>query len=160
MPLQQIQLKLEQNKIALADAIVEVLPLLRNKESDETLRWLVNELQGYSDTISFYSNPNHGLPKYRVVNGTLKLLGRNGEMTDLDHALANRPEYFLGAPVSWLEEFASLPGNDCVAELPELAKSLQSGLVVIQLPKAQLLRILNEVRARFLLLLDKVGTQS
>ncbi len=160
MPLQQIQLKLEQNKIALADAIVEVLPLLRNKESDDTLRWLVNELQGYSDTMSFYSNPNHRLPQYRVVNGNLKLLGKNGEMTDLDHALANRSEYFLGAPVSWLEEFASLPGNDCVAELPELAKQLQSGLVVLQLPKAQLLRILNEVRARFLLLLDKVGSQS
>lgn len=155
MPVEQLQLKLQENKISLSDAIVEALSYLRKKESDETLGWLVNELQGYSNSMAFYSQANHGLPEYRIVNGTLKLLGKNGEMASLDHALANRKQYFLGSPVSWLEEFASLPGDLSIAELPELASSFQSGQVVLQLPKAQLIRILNEVHGRLLVLLDK-----
>jgi hypothetical protein len=151
----KLKQRLQQDKISISDAIVEALAFLRTKESDETLRWLVNELQGYSNVMAFYSQPNHGLPAYRVVNGTLKLLGKNGEMANVDHELANRKEYFLGAPVSWLEEFASVPGLESVAELPELANSLPSGQVVLQLPRAQLQRVLGEVKARLLLLLDK-----
>ena len=155
MPLEQVQLRLQEKKISISDAIVEALPHLREKRSDEILGWMVNELQGYGNTMAFYSKPNHGLPEYRIVNGTLKLLAKNGEMTGVDHPLANRKQYFLSAPISWLQEFASLPGELCIVELPELASSLQSGQVVLQLPKAQLIRILNEVQARLLLLLDE-----
>lgn len=155
MPVEQLQLKLQQNKISLSDAIVEALSYLRKKESDQTLGWLVNELQGYSNAMDFYSQPNHGLPDYRIVNGSLRLLGKDGDMADLNHELANRKQYFLSAPISWLEEFASLPGDISVVELPDLASAVHAGHVVLQLPKPQLIRILNEVHARLLLLLDK-----
>jgi beta-glucosidase-like glycosyl hydrolase len=160
LPLSQLQAKLQQNKISLSEAILEALPILRKTESDTTLSWLANELQGYHDSMSFYTKPDHSLPAYRVVQGSLKLLGNEGQLLPLDHALANRKQYFIGAPVGWVEDFASLPGNECVAELPDLANIGQAGQVVIQLPKGQLQRILNEVKARLLLLVEQSASNS
>lgn len=154
MPLEKLRTNLQNNKISLADAIVEALPVLRETEEDTTLAWLVNELQGYSNAMDFYSQPNHDLPDYRIVSGSLKLLGKNGDLQNLQHSLANRDKYFISVPISWLEEFSTLPGNLSITEMPELTKTSNSGHIVLQLPREQMLKILNEVKTRLLSLLS------
>lgn len=146
---------MQQNKISLADAIVEALPEVRKTESDATLAWMGNELQGYRDALTFYYEANHGLPEYRIVNGSLKLLADDGKLTDLKHELASRDKYFLSAPIDWLEEFAGLPGELSMTDMLELTNQLKTGQVVLQLPKTELTRILKEVKDRLLILLTQ-----
>ncbi len=155
MPLDKLLVKLQQNKISLADAIVEALPELRKIESDATLAWLGNELQGYRDALTFYYQSNHGLPEYRVVSGSLKLFSDDGKVGNLNHELASRDKYFLSAPIAWLEEFAGLPGDVSMTDMLELTDQLKSGQVVLQLPKTELMRILKEVKDRLLKLVTQ-----
>jgi len=152
--LEKVKIDLQHNKISLSDAIVKALPFLKEKESDLTMTWLSSELQGYSNPLNFYYQSDHNLPAYRVVNGLLKMMTKDGKLVHLDHALANRTRYFVSAPIAWLEESASLPGQVSVTEMPELTKDMNSGQgVVIEYSRRQLQSILQEVKVRFLALL-------
>ena len=151
---EKLRLDLENNKISIADAIVKALPLLKDKQNDVTMGWLSNELQGYSNPLNFYYQENHGFPAYRVVDGSLKLMNKEGNLVNLEHPLNNRTKYFLSAPVSWLEESFSMSGDWCYTEMPELSHDKNSGEVaVLAYTHRQLQGILAEVRKRLIALL-------
>lgn len=156
--LQDIKSKMLANKLPLVEALASALPLLRGKISDEKLLWLASELQGYGNALDFYNNKDHGLPKYRIVSGTLKLMTANGELTDLQHPLASRKTFFLAAPLAWLEEFAKLPGDPATVESAELTAYMGrlSGTVVCRCPRAELLAILTNFKKEFVALIDEV----
>ncbi len=120
MVLEKLKSDLEQNKISLADAIVRALPALKDKHNDATMGWLSNELQGYSNPLTFYYEDSQSFPRYRVVYGALKVLNKEGNLVNLQHPLADRPKYFLSAPVSWLEESFAVPGDVCFTEMTRI----------------------------------------
>ena len=157
----QIRQQLQRKEISVGDAAVKALPLLRGKVSDETLLWLVSEVQGYQNAIEFYQDkgtPSH-LPAYRIVSGQLRLLDANGVLTELKHLFASRGKYFLSAPVSWLEQFESLPGEIALADCPDLTSYMGKGIgtVVCEFPKPQLQQCIVHIRQRLLAVLDKVA---
>ncbi len=154
MALEKLRQDIEQNKISLSDAIVKALSELKEKENDKTMAWLANELQGYSNPLNFYYQPKHDFPEYRVVNGFLKLMTKEGTLVNLEHSLANRSDYFLSVPISWLEEAATLPGETRFTEMPEFSHDISSGQgVVVQYSGSQLQTVLQEVKNRLLALL-------
>jgi len=162
--LDQIRQQLQRKQISVGDAAVKALPLLRGKVSDETLLWLVSEVQGYQNSIDFYQEKGDtsnllNLPAYRIVTGTLRLLDGNGQLTELKHPFASRGKYFLSAPVSWLEQFESLPGEKALADCPDLTSYMGRGLgtVVCEFPKPQLAQMIVHIRQRLLAILDKVA---
>jgi hypothetical protein len=162
--LDQLRQQLQRKEISVGDAAVKALPLLRGKVSDDTLLWLVSEVQGYSNAIEFYQNPgsssvNTLLPEYRVVTGSLRLLDGSGMLKELKHPFASRGRYFLSAPVSWLEQFESLPGESALADCPDLTSYMGKGLgtVVCEFPKPQLHQIIIHIRQRLAAVLDKVS---
>lgn len=152
----EIGQKLKLGETSTADAIVNILPQLRGHAPDDTLSWLVNELQGYANSIDFYQVNNHHLPAYRVVKGSLMLMNTSGNLTQLNHPFAKRGQYFLAAPIAWLEEFAGLPGEMALAELPDLTSFLGSGkgTVVCQFTKDQLLSLLAQVKEKVLTIIN------
>ncbi len=149
MSLNELLTDLKENRISIADAIVKALPKLKEKETDTTMAWLANELQGYRNPLDFYYEPNHHLPTYRVVNGALKVMNKDGSLGQLDHALANRSKFFLSAPIAWLEESAAQPGQLSITEMSELSHDIHAGQgVVVQYSRAQLQSILQEVKKK------------
>ena len=154
----EIRGKLQRREISISDAIVKCLPDLRGRVPDETLIWLASELQGYSNSLLFYQNTTHNLPPYRVVTGRLRLVDARGQQSDVQHALANRKDFFLGAPVAWLEEFAKLPGEVILVELPDLTAYLAQGKgnAACECTKEQLTRALSIVRSRVLEVMNQV----
>jgi hypothetical protein len=155
---QDLKNKLLSGQVTFAEALPKALPQLRGKISDEKLLWLASELQGYSNAIEFYQSQAHSLPKYRIVPGALYLLTPDGALTELKHPYAKRSDYFLSAPVAWLEEFARLQGDVSLVEVPELTAfmSASGGGVVCQTKKVELRRIIANFRNEFIALLDQV----
>jgi hypothetical protein len=155
--LQTINSKLQLREISIEQAIVKALPVLRGKVDDETLHWLVNELQGYGNSLEFYQNERHGLPEYRVISGKLELMSPSGQIAPFEHQFAKRGRYFLNAPVAWLEGFLSLPGNTVVVELPDLATYLGSGMgnVICQCPRSELIKMLVIIRQKVMSVLTQ-----
>jgi hypothetical protein len=122
------------------------------------LIWCSNELQGYQNGIDFYRRRFTELPPYRVVSGVIKIIMRDGEAMAINHPIATRNEYFLSAPVGWLEDFYSVPRELSVVELPELTAFLAKdagGTIVCQCTKTQLKRIMESIKQSFILILDK-----
>ena len=158
MVFQELKQKLLAGQITFSEALPKALPQLRGKVSDEKLLWLASELQGYSNAMEFYQNQVHELPKYRIVPGQLFLMTPEGNLTELKHPYAKRTEYFLSAPVAWLEEFARLQGDVSIVEVPELTAFMSSagGGVVCQTKKVELRRIIANFRNEFIALLDQV----
>lgn len=155
--MQTINSKLQLREISIEQAIVKALPMLRGKVGDETLLWLVSELQGYHAALDFYQNEKHNLPEYRVVTGQLQLMEPTGAISPVNHPLARRRRYFLSAPVSWLEEFLSLPGDVSLVELPDLTAYLGTGkgTVICQCPKPELMKMLVIIRQKVMAVLSK-----
>lgn len=155
---QDLKQKLLAGQVTFAEALPKALPLLRGKISDDKLLWLASELQGYSNAIEFYQGTDHTLPKYRIVPGALFLMTPDGNLNELKHPYARRSDYFLSAPVAWLEEFARLQGDISLVEVPELTAFMSSagGGVVCQTKKSELRRIIANFRNEFIALLDQV----
>ena len=155
---QDLKKKLLTGQVTFGDALPKALPQLRGKISDDKLLWLASELQGYSNAIEFYQNQSHNLPKYRIVPGALFLMTPDGTLNELKHPYAKRTDYFLSAPVAWLEEFARLQGDISLVEVPELTAFMSGGGggVVCQTKKYELRRIIANFRNEFLALLDQV----
>lgn len=156
--LQDLKTKIQSGQISLNDGIMKAMPSFRGKVSDERLIWLSNELQGYPNALDFYSRPSQDFPPYRVVAGKLKMMDKNGNVSDVtNHPLAQRNELFLAAPVAWLEESMMLPGHITYVELQELNVYLKGqGAAVCELTKDQLTRILNSLRQSVCALIDEV----
>jgi hypothetical protein len=161
--LDQLRQQLQRKEIGVGDGIVKALPIVKDRVPDDVIMWLVNELQGYSNTLEFYQKEHivhNDLPAYRIVQGSLKILDASGDLNDLDHPFASRGKYFLSAPVSWLEEFDSLPGPVALADCPDLTAVLAKGLgnVVCEFSKPQLTQIITTIRQRVIAVLDKVAS--
>jgi len=161
--LHQIRQQILHREVSVGEAVLKALPLLKEKVSEETLRWLVNELQGYENAVAFYQSKKatHNLPEYRVVTGKLKLMDSAGSLNELKHPFAQRGTYFLGAPVSWLEQFAALPGDTALADCPDLTSYLASGdgMVICEFSKPQLVTIISQVRTKLMALLDQAAQE-
>lgn len=154
MKLKELRTNLEANKITLSDAIVKALPVLKDREPDTTMVWLSNELQGYSNSLDFYYQANYCAPEYRIVDGSLKLMNKEGNLVNVEHPLADRSKYFLSVPVSWLEESATLPGELSVTEMPELSPDKNGEqVIVLEYSHKQLQNILTAIRNKLLELL-------
>lgn len=155
---QQLKQQLLSGQTTFTKALPDALPALRGKITDDKLIWLSSELQGYQDALNFYQTTNHELPAYRVVPGTLQALYEDGSLSPLNHPYANRPQHFLSAPISWIEEFSTFDGQTSVVELPELSGFMasQGAGVVVVTPKTELKRIIATFRNEFIRLLDDV----
>jgi hypothetical protein len=157
--LEEIRRQLERHEISVDNAIVKSLPLLKEIAPEETILWLVSELQGYGNALEFYQRQSSAsnLPQYRVVPGSLKLLDEAGALHPLKHPFASRGAYFLSAPAAWLEQFVGVPGDTAVAECRELTSFLSSGVgtVVCEFPKTELLRVLNDIRQHLIMVMAK-----
>lgn len=156
--LAEVKERVSQGDLRLSDAIARILPTLRGKASDDDLIWCSNELQGYPNGLDYYHRKFTDLPPYRVVNGLIKVIQRDGSSTAISHPMASRSDYFLSAPVGWLEDFYTLPGELSVVELPELTSYIgkeTGGTIVCQCTKTQLLRIIGSIKQSLLALLDK-----
>lgn len=156
---QDIKRRLLTGQMSFGEALPKALPAMRGKASDDKLLWLASELQGYSNAIEFYQSPAHNLPKYRIVPGGLYLMTSDGNLNELKHPYAKRNDYFLSAPVAWLEESARLQGDLSLVEVPELTAfmSASGGGVVCQTQKYELRRIIAAFRNHFIALLDSMG---
>jgi hypothetical protein len=154
-----LRTKLLQGKIPFNQALPEALPLLRGKISDEKLLWLASELSGYQEAIAFFQGEDHGLPLYRIVPGQLKLMTTDGNLVELKHPYAKRNKFFLSAPISWIEEFSTWPGDQSLVEVAELSAMMSAagGGVVCETHKAELRRIIATFRNEFIALLEQVA---
>lgn len=159
---QELKKKLLAGETTFTIALPQALPALRGKITDDKLVWLASELQGYSNAMDYYNDPKNDLPKYRIVRGSICMMKPDGSMHPVQHPMANREEFFLGAPISWIEEFATFPGDTSLVELPELSAftAKQGGGVVCQCQKAELRRIIAQFRNDFIKLLDQVVASS
>ncbi|MBI1271273.1 hypothetical protein GC174_12655 [bacterium] len=153
---EELKRKLLSGQTTFEKALPEALPNLRGKISDEKLMWLANELQGYQQALDFYQTANHDLPTYRIVQGDI-YLWRDGSYEELNHPYARRTEYFLSAPISWIEQFSNLPEDTSTVELPELSTFMAQGGggIVCVCANAELKRIIARFRNEFIQLLDE-----
>jgi hypothetical protein len=143
----------------MSDALARALPKFRGLAADELLVWCANELQGYGNGLEFYQSRSHDLPPYRVVAGHLKVVHQDGSWGEIAHPLAQRNEFFLSAPLSWLEDFSSIPGESSVVDLPELTNYIGrqlGGTIVCECRKSELERILGSFRENFAAALNEV----
>jgi hypothetical protein len=155
---QDLKQQLLTGQISFNHALPQALPRLRGKIADEKLLWLASELQGYSNSIEFYQSSGHNLPKYRIVPGTLRFMTPDGNLMELKHPYAKRDQIFLGAPISWLEEFSNQAGDIILVEVPELTfMATGGGGVVCETQKVELRRIIATFRNEFINLLDQVS---
>jgi hypothetical protein len=156
---EELRQKLLSGQISFSQALPEALPKLRGRVTDDNLLWLSSELQGYADALTFYQSANHGLPVYRAVPGALYIIRPDGSFEPLNHPYASRDRFFLGAPISWIEEFSNLQGDESLVELAEFGSFISKsggGGVVCACPKTELKRIIATFRNEFIKLLDRV----
>jgi hypothetical protein len=153
-----LKARVQSGDIRISDALTRILPKLRGIVTDDTLIWCSNELQGYPNALDFYQRKYTDLPPYRVVAGVLKVVRSDGQLVGITHPLAERNQHFLSAPIGWIEDFYSLPGEMTVVEFPELTKHIGAGgTIVCQCTKTQLRRITNSVKDSLILLIDQVA---
>jgi hypothetical protein len=154
---QELRDKVLSGEMRLSIALGKALPDLRGRVNDERLVWLVNELQGYPNALEYYQRPA-GYPPYRVVTGEMKLIDREGNYGECRHPLASRGQFFISAPLSWLEEAAEMQGSVSVVEMQELSGSFvkSGGGVVCVCTKDQIKRILNSFTQSFVALINEM----
>lgn len=157
--MQDIRDKVLSGEMPLSIALGKALPDLRGKISDTRLVWLVNELQGYPNALEYYQRSAADFPPYRVVTGEMKLIDNKGNFGECRHPLANRGNYFISAPLSWLEEAAGMDGSVSVIEMQELSGSFvkSGGGVVCVCTKDQIVRILNSFKQSFVALINEMS---
>lgn len=155
---QRLKRELLQGQTTFTRALPEALPALRGKIQDEKLNWLSNELQGYPEALEFYKSTDNELPKYRIVQGALYHLQPDGNFNELNHPYARRNDFFISAPITWVEEAANLPEDDSLVELQEFGSFMAAvgGGVVCSCKKTELKRIIATFRNEFIKILDEV----
>ncbi len=158
----ELKRKIQVGELQLGDALAQALPSFRGQVGDSRLLWLSHELQGYPHALDFYQKPSNEFPPYRVVNGKLKVMDRQGNLSAVSHSIGQRTQFFLAAPIAWLEESALLPGNITYVELPELNTYMKMGMgeAVCEVSKEQIQRIIASFRQSFIALIDEVLAHS
>jgi hypothetical protein len=158
--LSELKKSVESGDLRLGDAIGQALHEVRGKVSDQRILWLVNEMNGYPNPLDWYKRPSNDFPTYRVVVGELKSVDKAGKLGDVSQALETKGQYFLAAPISWLEDAAATKDNAALIELQELsthfAKASGGGGIVCVCSKDQVNRILASVRNSFFSLINEV----
>lgn len=160
--LEDLRQKIAANQIGLHEALATALPSFRGKLSDERIMWLANEMQGYRNATDWYQNPTPDFPPYRVVTGELKVMDRQGNLAQLNHPMANRTQFFLAAPIAWLEDSVTLPGSITMVEMAELNAymgKLAQGTVVLHLTKDQVQALLANFKRSLLAVIDDVNSR-
>ncbi|GEM_PF-450768 len=155
---QKLKQQLLQGQTTFTKALPEALPALRGKIQDDKLNWLSNELQGYPEALEFYKSTDNDLPKYRIVQGALYHLQPDGNMEPLNHPYARRNDFFISAPIMWVEEASGYPNDDSLIELQEFGAFMAAvgGGVVVTCKKTELKRIIATFRNEFIKILDEV----
>lgn len=141
----------------LADAITRALPEFRGKLSEQKVAYLVNEYQGYSNIAhDWYKRPTKEYPQYRIVSGEMKLMKTtDGSVMDVKHPLATNKQFFIAAPISWIEESCGLGIDPTMVEMSEMGK-MPMGLIVCVCPRSQIERIREVVKQSLLSFIDEV----
>ena len=159
--LTELKTKLLANQIQLGEALGRALPSFRGKVGDARLNWLANELQGYPNALDFYKNPSNEFPPYRIVKGSLRVMDQQGNVQSVQHAIGQRTEFFLAAPIAWLEDSAQMPGQITYVELPELNIYMgMLGNAVCEVTKEQIERIILNFKRSFIACIDEVLTKA
>jgi hypothetical protein len=154
--LEELKRDVLNGKRSLAEAITLALPSFRNKLSEHKIAYLVSEYQGYANiALDYYKRPSKEYPNYRVVPGQMKMMQiDDGQLADLTHPLASKSEFFIAAPIAWVEESLGLGIDPTMVEMAELGK-LPNGIVVIVTAKAGPQRIIDIVRQSLLSFIDE-----
>lgn len=156
--LDEIKQRLLSNDLRPSDALSRALPKFRGLVPDSRLEWCANELNGYQNAFEYYQGRANEFPGYRVVIGKLKILRPDNTFAETQHKLAQRSEFFLAAPLQWIEDFYTLPGHTTVVDLPELTTYIGrtvGGTAVCECEKGQLELLLQGFNNTFLALLDE-----
>jgi hypothetical protein len=157
--LTELKKKIQTGQMPLAEALARALPDFRGKIGDNRLIWLSHELQGYPNALDYYQRTSTtDFPPYRVVNGSLKVMDSQGNLNDVTHAIGQRKQFFLAAPVGWLEDSATMPGQITYVELSELNVYMGMGMgnAVCEVSKEQITRILTSFKQSFCALIDEI----
>lgn len=157
--LEDLKKRLTNKQVRLGEALAEALPAFRGKITDECIMWLASEMQGYQNASDWYQRPTKEFPAYRIVKGELGVMDREGNLGALNHPLAQRQEFFIGAPIAWLEDSATLPGHITMVEMQELNAYMGKfahGTIVCRMTKDSLLRILENFRLNLIRVIEEV----
>lgn len=132
------------------------LPAFRNKISEHKITYLVNEYQGYqTNALDYYKRPSKEYPNYRVVPGELKLMQiADGSLQTLNHPLAAHQQFFIAAPIAWVEESTLLGIDPTMIEMAEMGK-MPGGIVVCVTARTQIQRMLDIVKQSLLAFIDE-----
>lgn len=151
--LDQLKKDIVSGKTPVSQALAQVLPVLRGRVTDEKLMWFVKELQGYENSLDYYSYPRE-FPAYRVVPGQLRMMQMDGTLLDIDTPMSRKEQFFIGAPIAWLEESAQLPNDPTMVEMFGMNVSGRAGVIVCVLERRRLEHILDVVKQSLLALID------
>ncbi len=154
--LEELKRDVLNGKRSLAEAITMALPAFRDKLSEHKISYLVNEYQGYQNiALDYYKNPTKDYPNYRVVPGQLKLMQIDDRSAHRSsHPLAAKSEFFIAAPIAWVEESLGLGIDPTMVEMAEMGK-MPNGIVVIVTAKVGAQRIIDIVRQSLLSFIDE-----
>jgi len=155
--LQDLKRDILAGKRPLADAITTALPAFRGKLNEHKVSFLVAEYQGYQTiSMDWYKRPSKEYPNYRIVAGELKMMAvSDGSVSDVSHALASNKQFFIGAPIAWIEESSNLPIDPTMVEMAEMGR-FPTGIVVCVTAKSNVQRIVEIVRQSLLSFIDEV----
>ena len=154
--LEELKRDLLNGKKPLSEAITAALPAFQGKISDHKIAYLVNEYQGYQNiALDYYKRPSKEYPSYRIVPGQMKLMGlQDGQLMDVTHPLAQHDQFFIAAPISWVEESTQLGIDPTMVEMAEIGK-MPTGIIVCLVAKNQMERVVMIVKQSLLAFIDE-----
>jgi len=154
--LEQLKIEILNGKKTLSEGIAVALPAFKDKISEHKVQYLVSEFQGYEQiALEFYKRGGKEYPPYRVVHGEMKLMQvEDGELVSVTHPLATNNNFFVSAPIAWIEESINLGLDPTMIEMPEIGKP-PGGLIVCVTAKSNLQRIIDIVKQSLLSFIDE-----
>lgn len=150
--------------------IAEAIPLLGN-ERLKPQEWtsLQHDRDGFKNQIGIDYYLREPLDKYdcgylpyngmahRQRPGRLVVLKADGTQSDVTHELAKREEFFIGAPISQIQQLAQMPGHTSLVELSDLTEYIgqqEGGKIALVLDKSHLDQIVRNTRNALATLID------
>lgn len=154
--LEELKRDIINGKRPIGEAITLALPAFRNKLSEHKITYLVSEYQGYqTNALDYYKRPSKEYPSYRIVSGKLQMMKMDdGSLQEVKHPLADRQQFFISAPIAWVEESANLGIDPTMIEMSEMGKMPQALLVCV-VPRIEIQRCLDIVKQSLLAFIDE-----
>jgi hypothetical protein len=154
--LQDLKRDILAGKRTIADAITAALPLFRGKLNEHKVAFLVNEYQGYQNiALDWYKRPSKEFPNYRIIEGQMKMMDTNdGSVSDVTHPMTANKQFFISAPISWVEESLGLGIDPTMVEMSEMGR-MPNGILVCITAKANVQRIIDIVKQSLLSFIDE-----